>query len=241
MSYEKKIFDEFPNYSIDTLGVFRNERNGKILKVAKTNTGYCYVALSNKICKKRVFSHFAVAFMFLNYFKGCHIHHKDGNKENNNIMNLECLIPYQHRKISFELGHNKMIDKPIDQYTKDGVFVKSYNSIMEAFRETNIDFRYISACLSGKQKSAYGFLFVNKGYVPNNYNKELSGRKRYKVYKYTKNGVLVKEYNSLHEAYLDSNVSKSKICSSINNKTNCRGDYFWSKKEFNSINTLNLA
>lgn len=46
---------------------------------------------------------------------------------------------------------------PIDQFTKDGKLIKSYKSISEAKRDTNI--LNISACLSGKQKSAGGYIW----------------------------------------------------------------------------------
>ena len=233
MNYQKKMFEEFPNYSIDTLGVFRNEKTNKILKLSytpiKDGYGYGYVALFNKNCEKRTFAHIAVARMFLNYFDGCHVHHKDNNSSNNCVDNLECLTPFEHRKISFELGHNIMADKAIDQYTLDGIFVKSYTSIMSAYRETKIDFRNISACISGKQKSVKGYIFVDKGKKSPIYKKLMGGRKTYKVYKYNKNGILIKEYDSLHSAYIDSKYSKMTIHNSIHKK-NVKGDYFWTRE-----------
>lgn len=229
MKYQKKIFDDFPNYSIDTDGVFRNEKKGTQLKANHTN-GYAYVSISNKYEEKRVFAHHQVAIMFLNYFKGCHVHHKDGNKSNNNIENLECLTPFEHRRISFELKHTNKVDTPVDQYTINGTFVKSHKSLMAAYRDTSIDFRYISACLLGKQKSACGFLFTRKGDSVKKYSKNRSGRPTYVVYKYKKSGELVKKYDTLHLAYLDSNRAKSTIRDSIKNKTKVKGDFFWTSE-----------
>lgn len=57
--------------------------------------------------------------------------------------------------------------EPVDQFTKDGKLVQTYESIAKAKRETNI--LNISACLSGKQKSAGGYIWERhkEGYYVN--------------------------------------------------------------------------
>ena len=68
--------------------------------------------------------------------KGYHVHHKDGNKQNNVVTNLEIIHPYEH---SIEtIKHNKKIleglndynryqrPKRIRQYTLDGKFLAEY-------------------------------------------------------------------------------------------------------------------
>lgn len=52
-------------------------------------------------------------------------------------------------------GHSK----PIIQFTKQNEFVKKYNSITEASRETEIKRGSISACCSGNLKSAGGYIW----------------------------------------------------------------------------------
>lgn len=37
--------------------------------------------------------------------KGYHIHHIDGNKDNNSINNLLCVSPEEHKKLHEEMGH----------------------------------------------------------------------------------------------------------------------------------------
>ena len=231
--YQRKIIPNYPNYSIDTEGQFRNESKNKLLKLAYTPSGYAYVAIINQLGEKRVFAHIEVSKMFLNYFSGCHVHHKDGDSKNNSINNLECLTPFEHRKISFELNQCKMVDTPIDQYTIDGEYISSFISIMDASRKLGIDFRNISATINGKQKSCKGFIFVRKGIKFKKYVKELGGRKIYKVIKYHKDGTVVNVYNSLKEAALDSDKSKSAINQSILRNTLVRGDYYWAKEPKN--------
>lgn len=58
---------------------------------------------------------------------------------------------------------------PIDQYGKDGSFIKTWSSIADASNGINADHRGISDCLNGRQKSAYGF-FWKKHCADRSYN-----------------------------------------------------------------------
>lgn len=49
--------------------------------------------------------------------------------------------------------------KPISQYTKDGTFIKEYDSTTQAVKETGIDGGSISNVLTGKRKSAGGYVW----------------------------------------------------------------------------------
>lgn len=229
MNYQKIKIENYPNYSVDTLGIFRNEIKNRILKNAYTPSGYGYVALINDEGKCRAFAHVYVAKSFLKYFEGCHVHHKDGDSKNNKLENLECLTPFEHRKITKELNQNNLADLEIDQYTLDGVYVNTYISIMEASRRLKIDFRNISACILGKQKSCKGYVFLRKGEAYKGYSPKKGGRKMYKVGMYDIDGSLIKEYNSLHEAYLDSGLSKALLNKSILHGTKYKGKLYWSK------------
>jgi len=52
--------------------------------------------------------------------------------------------------------------KALQQFTKDGELVEEYVSLMEAGRKTEIARPSISACCSGKRKSAGGFIWEYK-------------------------------------------------------------------------------
>jgi hypothetical protein len=54
---------------------------------------------------------------------------------------------------------NRKNTKPINQFTKDGDFIKSWGSGAEASRELNIDQANINACCKNKIKSAGGFIW----------------------------------------------------------------------------------
>lgn len=49
--------------------------------------------------------------------------------------------------------------KEIHQYTKDGIFVNTFEGVREAHRITNIDHRSISACATFRRPSAGGYVW----------------------------------------------------------------------------------
>jgi len=82
----------FPNYKISNNGNVKSLNYNKTgiekdLKKADNGNGYLTVLLCNK-CHKRLYIHRLVAIHFIGLRKGI-INHKDGNKYNNAVGNLE--------------------------------------------------------------------------------------------------------------------------------------------------------
>lgn len=87
---EEKIIEGFPNYTISSEGVVFNLRTQKIQKLQTDRDGYMVVNLSNDGIKKRKRVHRLVATAFIptdDY--SLTVNHKDGNKQNNSVDNLE--------------------------------------------------------------------------------------------------------------------------------------------------------
>jgi hypothetical protein len=80
-------------YEVSNYGNVRSfvRKKGELLIPNVNNRGYYKIYLYKKGCKRKETPiHRLVAKHFLpNYFKGAHINHKDGNKLNNYIDNLE--------------------------------------------------------------------------------------------------------------------------------------------------------
>lgn len=105
--------------------------------------------------------------------EGFEINHKDENKKNNSIFNLELVSHKENcnygttvkRSIETKNKRNrKTAEKPVIQLTKDGQFVAEYQSITEAQRQTGINNSNICACCNNKphNKSAGGFVWKYK-------------------------------------------------------------------------------
>lgn len=93
MSY---LSEHFKNYDCDVFG--NVYKNGKLLKQCNSN-GYKQVTLRDENNKRRICGvHQVVAMKYLDYYDGCVVHHKDKNKQNNNLDNLEVKSSYDHKR-----------------------------------------------------------------------------------------------------------------------------------------------
>jgi hypothetical protein len=59
-------------------------------------------------------------------------------------------------------GILNILSKPIEQYTFDGVLIRTWANAREVDNSLNINYKYISACCTGIQKSAKGYIWKFK-------------------------------------------------------------------------------
>lgn len=157
----EKIKD-FPQYEISTEGQVRNSK-GKILNGYTNNRGYQMIHLRAKDKNKLCSIHRLVAETFIpNPLSLPQINHKDENKLNNNITNLE----WCNSKYNVNYGtRNKRVSKTKRNNTYNARAVrcvelkKTYPSIREAERKTGVDNSQISAVCNSKKnyKTAGGY------------------------------------------------------------------------------------
>lgn len=84
-----------------------------------------------------------------------YVNHKDLNKLNNNIDNLEWCTQLHNMRDAVEKGAFDKVMQPV-KVNETGM---TYQSISECARVLNVDAKNISACLCGKRKSAGGYHF----------------------------------------------------------------------------------
>ena len=159
---ENELWKEIPfqiigkhNYYISNLGRFKNYQN-QIKINYKYDSGYKRI----KINKKIYLFHRLVALTFLdNPENKAFVNHKDGNKLNNFLENLEwatCLENNLH-KISSGLSN---CTKNIIQYDTNMTKLNEFKSIVDCSKKLNISTSCVSDNCRGKTKSTKcGYIF----------------------------------------------------------------------------------
>jgi hypothetical protein len=142
----------FELYKISKSGKIWSEKTKKVLSSKITN-GYEVI----NILDKAVTVHRFVALTFLenpNNFKI--VHHKDSNKLNNNVENLEWTT--QKKNINYNQKDTSHPKKVI-QLSLQGETINIFNSMLEASKHIGLSYDSISKVCIGKNKTAGGFLW----------------------------------------------------------------------------------
>lgn len=176
------------DYSVSNTGRVRsNERkayDGRRLKCRELKTfdikplGYLGVALriEGKTVKYLVHRLVYCVFNGVDISTQLDVHHKDNNKKNNNLDNLELLTRSENVLESYRLGNRKKIDadtrecinesirqsrgRPIARYDLEGNLVSVFNCLSSA-KKLGFDASRISKCANKEKraKTAYGYIW----------------------------------------------------------------------------------
>lgn len=131
---EWRQISDFPNYSVSNFGNVMNDKTNKMLRLCN-KSGYYNISLTNDNNYKTFKVHRLVAFAFIeNIENKPEVNHKDKNKLNNNVTNLEWMTRTEnniHRCKGLKITCNK--NKPILRLNKDdNELLEKYNSIEHA-------------------------------------------------------------------------------------------------------------
>lgn len=114
---------------------------------------YLQVCLSVNGVHKYAMIHRLVAEAFLPKQKGRDVvNHKDGDKHNNNVSNLEWVTHQENARHSLDVLSNKVLS-PVECVEKK----KKFRSMKEASAESGVHHSAISMAASGKRRTAGGF------------------------------------------------------------------------------------
>ena len=177
---ETEIWKTYPDFDFiqgSNLGRVRtldryvpNGKNGKrfvrgrVLKQYRESKGYMrvHVGINNKEAKLSV--HRVIASCFLpNPDNLGEINHKDCNRANNAISNLEWCTHKQNIVYRDKLGHTSRSNapkSPLFAVNLDTLEPLWFESQSEAGRQLNADVRSINKVIKGKQKTAKGYWFT---------------------------------------------------------------------------------
>ena len=134
------------------------------LKPTIDKNGYLLYKLSKDGKQYTIRVHRLVALHFIdNPYNLPQVNHKDEDKTNNNVNNLEwCDAKYNiNYGTCIERMKKHQHSKPVLQYTLDGQFVKEWESLAEA-HQNGFHRSHIIACCRGKAKKHKGYIWKYK-------------------------------------------------------------------------------
>lgn len=147
---------ECPNYLIHCDGRIYNV-NRKIFMKPRLDKGYATIRLNDK----NIRIHRLVATQFIsNPENKEYVNHKDGNKLNNNVDNLEWVTRSENVLHAYNSGLNPTTS--VHQYSLDGKYIKTFSSVANAGKEvglTQSQLSDITRCCSKKSKYAHGYIW----------------------------------------------------------------------------------
>lgn len=174
-------------YQISNTGKVKSlYRNNERILIGDIIKGYLRVELTKNKKIKKFLVHRLVAQAFIpNPENKPYVNHIDGNKENNNVSNLEWCTQRENINHAWETGLNEKQreklrkmnplkarkyefaerrKKPVIQMDLDNNFIREFSSAQEATDYYGIKYLYkhISACCVGRRKTAYGYKWVFK-------------------------------------------------------------------------------
>ena len=139
------------------LGRVRSLKFGKtkVLKPGRVGGGYLIVVLCKDGIRKNMKVHRLVASAFIqNPLNLETVNHKDEDKRNNNVGNLE----WMSRTDNLAYSRPQLAERPVQQLDKStGKLLATFPSIIEAERVTGINDGNICSCLKGRYKTAGGY------------------------------------------------------------------------------------
>jgi hypothetical protein len=162
---EIKTLNNYPKYEIDILGNlytkdYRHTGVRKQLRLGVDKDGYLIKALSNNGIKHTVRMHRLVWETFVGEIpEGLTIHHKDFNKQNNALVNMELMTVEDNARES--AVRNNVSKKQQREVTSiKGGLMRTFSGVSEAARRLKLDPSKISAVLHGRQKHTGGYKFI---------------------------------------------------------------------------------
>lgn len=154
-----QVIDYENNYLINVKGEVKGRKSGKTLKPSIARNGYKVVSLWSNNKGKTHYVHRLIASHFIKPYQGETVNHKDGNKLNNDISNLEWTSYAENNSHAYNTGlkavspelakeHGKRLGKqnknnsyrsiPIDVFDLDNNFIARYPSIVETAKQLGI-------------------------------------------------------------------------------------------------------
>ena len=152
-------------YEVSNFGQIRNAKTKRIKKSFPNRCGYLKIQLLKRSSQKNFYVHRLVAVAFIpNEMNLKEVNHKDENKLNNRMDNLEWCdrkynVNYGNRLFLFSqsMKNHPKTSKKIKCFDLKGNHISTFLSASEASRQTKIPATSIRGCAEGNLTHAGGF------------------------------------------------------------------------------------
>lgn len=235
-------FENCNNYIIYDDGKLYSKTTKRFLKPLKDSKGYYYYDLRGKCAKYSCPKvHRLVMLAFTDYQESMQINHKDGDKSNNSIDNLEWCTNEQNRKHALQMQLKSEIDFGIAQYDLQNNLLYIWHTAADAMSWLGLPRRKSGeigrAIRKGttfrgykwKQYSNYDYLHPEKYQ-----NQILPQRKKTEILMIDNNNNIIKIFDSQRDAaeYLGMpRTQGSQISLVISGKRKTYKGFKWGKRE----------
>lgn len=170
-----KYIDGFDGYQFHDDGSIFSEKRNRFLKQRLRKDGYKDVWLSNNGVSKIFLSHRIICKAFFGDFPiSIDVNHKDGNRSNNALSNLElcsrsenCIHGYRVNgrihvnSMQGKHGKNNPLSRPVIAKSIINGSILEYESLMDAVKD-GFHSSNISLCCNGKKTSYKGYTWSFK-------------------------------------------------------------------------------
>jgi len=161
----EEIWKDIPGYeglymasNLGSIKTFHNRNGVKFLKKAVGTTGYVKAVLVKDGKKYYAQVHILICTTYHGKNPGnMVVNHIDGNKQNNNIDNLEWVTESYNMYHAFNIL--KVGVKPVLQFDKNMKLISEFHSAKVAQDSTNISKVNIGQCCRHERKTAGGFIW----------------------------------------------------------------------------------
>ena len=128
-------------------------------------------------------------------------------------------------------SHKESLCKSVSQYTKDGVFIRTWTSAGLSAKTLKLNKSTITQCCKGKRKTTGGFIWKYSNDVLSYDEIYLRNTKIYNnkkgVIQYSKDGDVIKKYASVAEASLITGIKEKNIYRCCGGERKYTGGYAW--------------
>ena len=163
----QKTIKKFHGYNVSIDGIIY-KKNGEPFKM-QNKLGYLAVNLRIKNKTRQYTIHRLVIYLFGKNKKNFNnysmqVNHKDGNKKNNHLDNLEWVTASQNTKHAYDMGLCENVKKRTSEVnskkvydTKSGLY---YNSIKEASECKHINYGTLRNMLNGHDRNKTSLIYA---------------------------------------------------------------------------------